>query len=98
MLKQLTKRRHWPNTMFFPSELQQAIPNLPSCSGRVLELDAIHGEPVSTEWFGERVQVKLRVQETGKLTGKYDVLLDLQPEAARALAATLTELADRLEE
>ncbi|MBI4907879.1 MAG: hypothetical protein HY820_29915 [Acidobacteria bacterium] len=92
------KRRSWPNTMMFPKALRDAIPDMPTCGGRVLELDAIHGEPVNSHLFGERVQVKLRVKETGKLTGKFVVLIDLQPEAARALATTLTNLADQLEE
>lgn len=38
------------------------------------------------------------VKETGKLNGEFVVVVDLQPEAARALAETLTRLADEAEE
>jgi hypothetical protein len=37
------------------------------------------------------------VKETGKLTGEFTVFIDLQPEAARALAGTLVKLADEVE-
>ncbi len=39
------------------------------------------------------MQVKLRVCETGKLTGVFDVLVDLNPEAAQRLAEVLTQAA-----
>ncbi len=96
-VKAPARRTRWNNTMMFPRELREAIPDMPTCGGRVLELDGMHGEPVDSVLFGKRVQVKLMVQETGKLTGKFAVLMDLQPEAARALARTLQDLADALE-
>jgi hypothetical protein len=37
------------------------------------------------------------VKETGKLTGEFTVRVDLEVESARALAATLTQLADQAE-
>jgi hypothetical protein len=36
-------------------------------------------------------------RETGRLTGEFVVVMNLQAEAARALAETLTRLADELE-
>jgi hypothetical protein len=41
------------------------------------------------------VELKLVVKETGKLKGKFVVRMGLQVEAARQLAATLTQLADQ---
>jgi len=38
------------------------------------------------------------VKETGKSSASYVVLIRLQPDAARKLAVTLTELADQAEE
>lgn len=80
--------------MLFPRELRAAIPELPTCIGRVLDLTSVDGNnPV----LGPPVELRLLVQETGKLTGKFTVRLGLQVEAARALAAMLTQLADRAE-
>src|SRR5262245_36518575 len=81
------------NIMAFPRELRQAIPELHA--GRVLELDSINGRPSNV--FGPIVELKLVVKETGKLTGKFIIRMDLQVDAARKLAATLTQLADRVE-
>ncbi len=83
------------NTMAFPRELRGAIPDLHT--GRVLELDSINGRGSSTPLFGALVQLKLVVKETGKLTGRFVVRMNLQPDAARELAATLTRLADAAE-
>ena len=82
------------NTMTFPRELRDAIPDLPTCVGRVLELTETDGAIVPTAFGDERVRLRLTVQETGKLTGEFAVLVDLRPDAARALAKTLTKLAD----
>src|SRR5262245_55048671 len=82
------------NTMAFPRALRDAIPVVHT--GRILELDAVDGTASDTVLFGPLVQLNLVVQETGKLEGKYVVRMDLQPEAARALAATLNKLADQL--
>jgi len=38
--------------------------------------------------------LKLVVRETGKLKGRFVIGMDLQPDAARELAATLNKLAD----
>ncbi len=83
------------NTMAFPRELRDAIPDLHA--GRVLELDAINGQASGGIPFGPPVQLKLVVKETGKLTGEFVVVMGLQVDAARKLAATLTQLADQAE-
>ncbi|HXA51063.1 MAG TPA: hypothetical protein VNV86_12190 [Candidatus Acidoferrum sp.] len=81
------------NSMAFPRELRDAIP--PLHDGRVLELASINGHASNTTLFGPLVELKLVVQETGKRSDSFVVLMRLQPEAARTLAATLTELADQ---
>jgi hypothetical protein len=85
------------NTMAFPRELRDAIPDLPTYSGRVLELESIDGTLSETLLFGTRVHLKMKVAETGKLTGKFVVRMDLQADAAKALAETLLQLAGQLE-
>ncbi len=84
------------NTMAFPRELRAAIPDLHA--GRVLELDSINGHAGNSLLFGPMVDLKLVVKETGKLTGEFVVRMGLQVDAARKLAATLTELADQAEQ
>ncbi len=85
------------NHIAFPRELRDAIPDLPTCVGRVLKLDSMSAQPVNTRLYGPQVQLKLVTKETGKLTGEYVVRVDLDVDAARALAATLTQLADQAE-
>jgi len=83
------------NTMAFPRELRAAIPDLHA--GRVLELDSISSAASNISIFGPMVNLKLVVKETGKLTGTFVIGAGLLPEAARQLAATLTELAEKAE-
>ncbi len=83
--------------MGFFRELRDAIPDLPTCVGRVLQVDAINGDASETPLFGPRVNLKVVVKETGKLKGKFVIRLDLAPDAARGLAETLTHLAERAE-
>src|SRR5690242_1458971 len=98
MSAELTARKRTPsrrglgrcNSMSFPRELRQAIPELHG--GRMLELSQINGRAVDSPLFGPMVMLKLVLQETGKLSGEYVVRLDLLPEAASELAATLTRL------
>lgn len=85
------------NTIAFPRELREAIPDLPTCVGRVLKLDTVNGRASKTVLFGERIHLALTVRETGRLKGKFVVGIDLLPEAARTLADTLTRLAGELE-
>jgi hypothetical protein len=79
--------------MAFPRELRQAIPDLHA--GRVLELDSINGRTLDIPEFGPPVELKLGGQETGKLKGQFVVVMGLEIDAARKLAATLTELAEQ---
>jgi hypothetical protein len=81
--------------MTFPRELRGAIPDLHA--GRVLELDSINGQSSNTALFGPLVELKLVVKETGKLSARFVIRMDLQVDAARELAATLTKLADTAE-
>ncbi len=85
------------NTLNFPQALRDAIPALPHCWGRCLVLAAITGHAVHNRLWGRRVRLKFQVQETGKLTGKFDVWMDLDAGAARALARTLDQLAAQAE-
>jgi hypothetical protein len=102
MSSQLTRKKpparpvlNLGNTMAFPRELREAIPE--QHAGRVLDLDSISGFASHTLLVGRTVHLKLAVKETGKLSGKYVVLMALQVDAARQLAATLTQLADEAE-
>ena len=101
MSRQLTRKKaparralNLGNTMAFPRELREAIPDLHA--GRVLDLDSINGSASHTI-LGRLVHLKLVVKETGRLSGKFVVAMALQVEAARQLAATLAQLADEAE-
>ena len=95
MTKQLTRRLPRHNTIAFPRELRDAIPDLHA--GRVLEIDSISGQSAPAPPFGPLVELKMALKETGKLSGKFVLRVGLQPDAARTLAATLTRLADQAE-
>jgi hypothetical protein len=105
MSKELTRtglpaKRRLPkslNTILFPRELRDAIPDLPTYTGRLLELESIDAKLSETLLYGRRVHMKMTVVETGKLNGKFVVRVDLQADAARALADTLRQLADQLQ-
>jgi hypothetical protein len=83
------------NTMGFPRALRDAIPDLPTCVGRVLQIDSINGDASNTRLLGPRVALKVVVKETGKLKGEFVVRVDLEADAARALSETLGKLADQ---
>ena len=83
------------NTIAFPRELRDAIPDLHG--GRVLKLASVTAGVSRAEFLGEHIQLNLTASETGKLSGEFVVRVDLLPEAARTLAATLTRLADEVE-
>ena len=83
------------NTIAFPRELREAIADLHG--GRVLKLDSIDGQASNSNLFGGRIHLNLTVRETGKLTGEFVVRVDLLPEAARTLAATLMRLAGEVD-
>jgi hypothetical protein len=73
------------------------IPDQQLCAGRVLKLDSMDAAPQHTVEFGRRVALKLRVCETGKLTGTFDVVVDIDINAARALAEVVRGAADHAE-
>jgi hypothetical protein len=91
----LAKRR-WStslNTMTFPRQLRDAIPDLPTCVGRMLEIASMDGDVSDLPLSGRRVRLRFTVKETGKLAGEFPVVVELQPAAARTLADNLRELA-----
>ncbi len=88
-------RRVLPNWVTFPRQLRDAIPDREPCAGRVLQLESVDARPTNTAWTGHRVAVKVTACETGKLTGSFDVWLDLDPHAAEALAKVLQRAAER---
>lgn len=88
-------RRTLPNWITFPQKLRDAIPAFEPCRGRVLQLDGVDAIATNTEWTGRRVAVNLRVCETGKLDGVFEVWLSLNPAAAKALAETLLKAAEQ---
>jgi hypothetical protein len=93
------KRRFGLNNashMTFPRALRDAIPDLPTCVGRVLELSSVAGATSDNPLYGPRVSLKLGVRETGKLHGQFTVRLDLEAEAAKGLAETILRLAEQL--
>jgi hypothetical protein len=81
------------NMVHLPQALRDAIPgpDLPGCD-RLLILSAINGSCTESPFHGRHVQLKLRVEESGKLTGAFDLSVYLTIEAAQALATTLTQL------
>ena len=93
----LSRRWQAQNTMGFPQALRDAIPTLARCWGRCLVLSSITGRAINDLFWGRRVRVKFQVEETGKLSGKFDVWMDIDPAAARGLARTLERLADEAE-
>jgi hypothetical protein len=84
------------NTMTFPRQLRDAIPELPTCVGRVLQLAEVDVHSSNTV-VGTRVAVRFEVRETGKLEGVFPVRMDLDPAAARAFAEALRAAADEAE-
>ncbi|HLY17006.1 MAG TPA: hypothetical protein VKR61_07265 [Bryobacteraceae bacterium] len=83
--------------MNFPQALRDAIPTLARCWGRCLVLSSITGLAINSRFWGRRVRIKFQVEESGKLSGKFDVWMDVDPAAARGLARTLNQLADEAE-
>ena len=98
--KQVKTRPGWAteNAMRFPQALRDAIPgpDLPGCD-RSLILSSIDGTCWHSALMGRRVQLDLRVEESGKLTGVFDVTMYLNVDAARTLAENLRQLIARVE-
>ena len=95
--KPLLRRPLNPNRLFLPRALREAIPDLPTCIGRDLELEALSGRVVNAFFTGKCVQLELLGAETGKLKGKFPLRVSLSVEAARVLAKSLNKLADQAE-
>jgi hypothetical protein len=96
--KDVRARTRFSNYIVFPQELRDAIPGpeLPGCA-RSLILSSIDGAWSSDHFFGKRVRLKFLAKESGKLKGSFEIGIDLEPDAARAMAATLLDLAERVE-
>jgi hypothetical protein len=93
----LLKTAKQPNLVTFPRALRDAIPAEPTMAGRVLHLSTIDAKPSHT-YRGRRVQLRLTAEESGKLTGRFPILMDFDLDSARCLAATLMEIAGRAEQ
>jgi len=89
MSKSIVPKPALVNTVSFPRELRDAIPDHEPSGGRLLKLESAHAQPAHTVEWGRRVQIKLQVCETGKLSGVFEVLIDMEAEAAQALAQTI---------
>jgi hypothetical protein len=85
MSQAVARKLQLVNNVTFPRELRDAIPDHRPCAGRCLKLDSVDAQAAHTVEWGRRVQIKLRVCETGKLSGQYDVWVDVQIDAAKAL-------------
>jgi hypothetical protein len=85
------------NTMNFPQSLRDAIPTMPGCWGRALKLSSVDGDSCHSALWGRQVRLKFHVEETGKLTGQFEVHALLNLEAARELAKTLSDLVAQAE-
>ncbi len=85
MSKAVARKLQLVNNVTFPRELRDAIPDHRPSAGRCLKLDSVDAQAAHTAEWGRRVQIKLRVCETGKLSGQFDVWVDVQIDAAKAL-------------
>ncbi len=96
--RQIRPKQKWPSMNFvqFPQALRDAIPgpDLPGCD-RLLVLSSIDGKCTDSPLYGRHVMLTMRVEESGKLTGAFDLNVGLTPDAARALAVTLQKLTER---
>ena len=77
------------NNVTFPQELRDAIPDHKPSAGRALKLESVDAQAANTVEWGRRVQIKLQVCETGKLSGVFDIWVDIEAEAAKALGETI---------
>jgi hypothetical protein len=97
MRQVIRSQSRWPNTISFPKELRDAIPDY---GPRALVFDSVSGAH-SRSWVptadGARAQLGFLVHETGKLNGQFTLLVDLDAETTRALEKFLVDLADQAE-
>ena len=99
------KTKQLSNTIAFPKELRDAIP---VHSSRLLEFDRVTGTTnqswasYNPEWLKaagfdtskNRAQISLLAHETGRLSGQFEIGIDLDTETMRALGKFLITLAD----
>jgi hypothetical protein len=97
MSKAVARKLRPVNNVTFPRELREAIPEHEPSAGRCLKLESVDAQGAHTVEWGRRVQIKLRVCETGKLSGVFDVWVDVEVEAARALAELIQEAVGQAE-
>jgi hypothetical protein len=102
----LRGKSRWPNLIVFPKELRAAIPDY---GARALVFDSVSGSPahsplplgvVDPAVYLERLsrtRIELLVHETGKLDGKFTLLVDMDSETTRALGQFLIDLAEQAE-
>jgi hypothetical protein len=89
MSKTLVPKLRMTNSVMFPRELRDAIPDHKPSAGRVLKLESVAAQAANTIEWGRRVHIKLEVCETGTLSGKFDVLVDIEVDAAKATGQTI---------
>ena len=92
---QLPRKSPYVNNILFPRALRSFIPDHDLSGGRVLKLDSVAAQAAHTAEWGKRVQIKLHVCETGQRTGAFDVWIDIESEAAKALAKLIEDAADQ---
>jgi hypothetical protein len=90
-----TRKLTLVNSICFPHELRDAIPDHEPSAGRVLKLDSVDAQAAHTMEWGRRVQLKLCACETGKLSGTFDIVVDIDAEAAKALGETILAAVER---
>lgn len=89
MSQAVLRKLQYVNNVTFPQELRNAIPDHKPSAGRCLKLESLDAQGSHTVEWGRRVQMKLHVCETGKLSGVFDVWVDLQLDAAKGLLEAL---------
>jgi hypothetical protein len=62
------------NNVTFPRELRDAIPDHQPSAGRCLKLESVDAQAAHTVEWRWRVQTKLRVCETGKLSALVELI------------------------
>jgi hypothetical protein len=97
MSKAVARKLQLVNNVIFPQELRDAIPDHQPSVGRCLKLDSVDAQAAHTVEWGRRVQIKLRVCETGKLSGQFDVWVDVQVDAAKALVELIQGAVEQAE-
>lgn len=85
----------YPCSMTLPAKIREAIPGKIDAS--MLYVTTMDAAPHHTLLNGARVRLQLTAEESGRRNASYPILLDLKASAARMLAQSLLEMADRAE-